>query len=240
MLRKTTTYHTAHIWERGSRSTNEDSLVIMDVVAGREHILLAVAADGIGGLDKGGYAGSYVAGQIKETFTDYVRQRDKVNLRGLCRMLMRTLYNCHNYLRDYGDKHAIHLGTTINILCLIGRRGIAISVGDSHLYLIGHHVKQLGRDHIDSRGHLNRCIGSGTYHRIQLIKLRINKYSEAILCTDGFYRLGACKLSSFADNNRAHVCMGEDKLNAHLKHIGDYVIRHGEKDNISAIAISVS
>ena len=238
MSGNTTVYHTAHIWERGRRRSNEDSLVIMDVVAGRDRILLAAVADGIGGLEKGGYAGSYVTGQIKEAFTDYVRARNKVNLGGLCRQLMRTLYNCHLYLRDYGNTHAIHLGTTVSILCLIGRRGIAINVGDSRLYLIGHHVKQLGRDHIDSKGHLNRCIGSGTYHRIQIIKFRLNNFSKAILCTDGFYRLGAERLCAFADINRARINIGEDKLHTMLTDIGNYVISHGESDNISAIAIS--
>ncbi len=237
MLRRTTTYHTAHIWERGKRDSNEDSLVIMDVSTGRDHILLAVAADGIGGLDKGGYAGSYVAGQLKEAFTDYVRDRDRVNLTGIYKLLTRTLYNCHLYLRDYGNRQAIHLGTTVSILCLIGRRGIALNVGDSHLYLIGHHVRQLGRDHIDSRGHLNRCIGSGTYHRIPIIKFRLNKYAIAVLCTDGFYRLGAGRLDAFSAGSRGHVCISEDKLHTMLTDICDYVIACGEGDNISAIAI---
>ena len=144
MRQPTTTYHTAHIWERGHRQINEDSLVVMDVVSGRKHILLAVVADGIGGLSEGEYAAGYVTGQLRSYFEEYVRIRDHITLNGLARLFSRVLYNCHHHLRDYGSQKAIHTGTTVSILCLIGRRGIAMHIGDSRLYLINDEIRRDG------------------------------------------------------------------------------------------------
>lgn len=235
----TTAYHTAHIWERGHRRSNEDSLVIMDVMSGRDHILLAVVADGIGGLDGGGYAASIVTERLKRSFEEYLRRTDDITLKSLAGLFRRVLYSCHLYLGEYGSQHAMRLGTTVSILCLIGRRGIAIQVGDSHLYLIGDRIRKIGRDHTDSNGHLNRCIGSGTYHRIPIIKLRLNKYDTALLCTDGFYRRGYTQMDSLFRHTHGHDVMSESSLSAALGSIRDYAYRHGECDNMSAVAVSV-
>jgi len=240
MTEHTTTYHTAHIWERGHRPSNEDSLAIMDVMSGRQHIFLAVAADGIGGMAEGGYASAYVTGQLRASFEDYLKRNGHVSLQDLGRLFSRTLYNCHLYLLDYGIRHAIHTGTTVSILCFIGRRGIALQVGDSHLYRIGHRIRQIGHDHIDPNGHLTECIGSGKYHRKSIIKLRINKRDTLILCTDGFYRLGLAMLKGFAElHHNSSKSISED-MYKRLSYISDYAYRHGEHDNMTAIALRVS
>ena len=240
MRQPTTTYHTAHIWERGHRQLNEDSLVVMDVVSGRKHILLAVVADGIGGLSEGEYAAGYVTGQLRSYFEEYVRIRDHITLNGLARLFSRVLYNCHHHLRDYGSQKAIHTGTTVSILCLIGRRGIAMHIGDSRLYRIGHRIRQIGCDHIDPSGHLTECIGSGNYHKIPVIKLKLNKFDTAILCTDGFYRHGEQFLCTFAASGRNGHSIDPEKLYEGLSYIKSLAYRQGEHDNMSAIAVSIS
>ncbi len=240
MTEHTTTYHTAHIWERGHRPSNEDSLAIVDVMSGRQHIFMAVVADGIGGLSEGGYASAYVTGQLRSSFEDYLKRSDRVSLRDLGRLFLRTLYNCHLYLSDYGSRHAIHTGTTVSILCFIGRRGIALQVGDSHLYRIGRRIRQIGHDHIDPNGHLTECIGSGNYHRRSIIKLIINKRDTAILCSDGFYRLGEAMLKGFAAQHHNNGKCISDELHEKLICISKYAYRHGEHDNMTAIAVRVS
>ena len=240
MKQKTTTYHTAHIWERGHRQINEDSLAIMDVVSGSKHILLAVVADGIGGLSEGEYASGYVTGRLRSSFMDYLQNSSAVTLSGLARLFLRALYNCHHYLKNYGTRHAIHTGTTVSILCLIGRRGIALHVGDSHLYRIGHRIRQLGYDHVDPRGHLTECIGSGNYRRKSIIKFKINKCETAILCTDGFYRIGEDLLERFALNDHGKSKLSSSELSLCLSQIKDYAYGHGEHDNMSAIAVRCS
>ncbi len=235
----TTAYHTAHIWERGHRSSNEDSLVLMDVVSGRDHILLAIVADGIGGLDRGGYAAGIVTERLKRAFEDYIRRTDDITLRGLAGLFSRVLFSCHMFLLEYGSSNAIRLGTTVSILCLIGRRGIAIQVGDSHLYLIGDRIRKIGHDHIDPNGHLNRCIGSGTYHRMPIVKLKFNKKDTALLCTDGFYRRGYEQFDSVFRHIRNKRDMSESSLSTALGSIRDYAYGHGERDNMTAIAVKV-
>ena len=235
----TTAYHTAHIWERGHRRSNEDSLVLMDVISGSDHILLAIVADGIGGLDSGGYAAGFVTERLKSSFEDYLRRTDDITLRGLSGLFRRVLYSCHLFLLDYGRQNAIRLGTTVSILCLTGRRGIVIQVGDSHLYLIGDRIRKIGHDHVDPNGHLNRCIGSGTFHRIPIVKFKFNKNDTALLCTDGFYRRGYAQIDSVFRQTRSKGIMSGSSLSEALGSIRDYAYSHGERDNMSAIAVSV-
>ncbi len=234
-----TTYHSAHIWEKGYRASNEDSLALLDVVSGQDHILLAVVADGIGGLKGGGYAASYVTDRLRQSFMEYVKRADRITFAGLSRLFKRILCSCHMYLKDYGSRNAIRLGTTVSILCLIGRRGIAIQIGDSHLYLIGDRIRQIGHDHIDQNGHLNRCIGSGTFHRIQIINFRINKDDIALLCTDGFYRRGYHHMNALTRPRRQKGSVSDSALLYVLGNIRDCAYKAGERDNMSAVAVSV-
>lgn len=183
-------YRTSHLWEKGARQNNEDSLALMSVRVGSTPAIMAVIADGIGGLSSGDVASSVVTYRLKSTFEACIR-RHPLSLKRLRHSLMRELYCCHRDLSDYGSRHGIKLGTTCSLICMYGRHGFALHIGDSHIYHFrhGHSTtpRLIGTDHIDSFRRLTRCIGSGTFHRVQYNRIWINTGDTLLLCTDGYY-----------------------------------------------------
>ncbi len=233
------TYSTAYIWDRGGRPVNEDSIAITDLYSDSDRMLLAVVADGIGGLKRGDYASSYVTYRLKSSFEDMSRRAGPVSHDRMLRNLKKTLCSCHRYLSSLVSDGGEGLGTTVTLLLLTGREGSVIRVGDSHLYHIRHDPVLIGRDHTDGYGRLTRCIGHGSYHRVAHQRLRVKRGDIILLCSDGFYKRGESKLTSFKNIPAKDHQSITDRLTSTLNDIRSYVTDMGEKDNISAIAIHI-
>ncbi len=251
------TYNTACLYEKGGRQVNEDSLGLMDVLSGSSHLLFAAVADGIGGLDNGAYASSYTVRRLKRCFEEVTLGKRTADLKYMSHCLLKEIYGCHRYLKGTSESSGFRSGTTLTLLCLVGRRGIAIGIGDSHLYhmrrrarltqgaicrvhlqAIRAHVSLIGRDHTDRCGRLTRCIGQGTYHRIKVHRIKVKKGDTLLLCTDGFYKLAERQIYTFAQ--RADCECDETGLSDHLNRVYRYISSMGEKDNSSAIAIRIT
>ena len=67
---------TAVYYEKGTdASVCQDALLLEYVQKGKKEILLAVVCDGIGGLQQGEFASSFVTGQLKRwLYHDYLKR----------------------------------------------------------------------------------------------------------------------------------------------------------------------
>lgn len=236
----------AYFYEKGpSASANQDALVLEIVELHGGECALAVVCDGIGGLQKGDYASSYVTGQTREWFYGQFiplmgkRKREKYILKSAVHML----YGCNRHLRSFGRKNQIQLGTTVTMLLTMGSRYLLLHVGDSRAYLfyqgknpickLRHRKVQISRDDSCPEGALTKCIGSFPWQKVQIKKGSWGRRSAWLLCSDGFWKcMTAEELRDVFTQGTLTV---EKQLEKRLQRIGRENISRGEKDNQTAI-----
>lgn len=189
-------YTVDYIWDKGSRSINEDSLAILSLTLGRTPFLFAVVADGIGGLSEGENASSYLVNQLRNSVWNYTRSAHRINLRQLHKLIERELFRAHHAISSYGVNKGINLGTTVSLICLHNAMGFILHTGDCRISSGG---KTLTNSHTDNKGRLIRCIGAGHYFFPQHKKLKIKKGEQIILSSDGYY------LNNSGDNKSAII-----------------------------------
>ena len=216
-----------YIWKKNVRETNEDSLSIKQVVINGKTLLMAIVCDGIGSLPEGELSSSFVVSSLKAQFEQVGRHR-KNSLKTISHLLSRQLYSCHEELKERG------MGTTACVVVVQGRRAVAISVGDSRIYIGRRKMKQISRDTVDARGRLTAAIGVGSYKGLQQRRLRIRKDCKILICTDGFYRRNEEIVGSFGGLLKKR---NEEAIEEVLTTINNWGREKGEKDNASAIAI---
>lgn len=224
-------YFCAHIWERGKREVNQDSLAFWWMNKGRKNRYLGVVCDGIGGLQEGENASTHVVSQIVSWYMaeGYGKQKGR-NIR---QELQQLLFQIHEELDAYGEVNKKKLGSTVTFFLGFEESFLWGHCGDSRLYLLRKGtVRQLTRDHKLPDGSINRAIGCGTWHLPDMGEGRLNKGDSLLLCTDGFYRgLEREELSGFAGRKIKDDEMAERMLRQILHK--KYAM--GERDNISAI-----
>lgn len=114
----------------------QDALVLEVTVLGRREAALLAVCDGIGGLEEGEYASSYVTMRIRSWFYDsYLKHIKKRHGRKwIERDCIGMLYDCNRYLRRYGEERGIKLGTTMTMALLQGSRLSESRFSESRLY----------------------------------------------------------------------------------------------------------
>jgi len=226
-----------YIWEQGLREKNEDSLCIRQVRKDGRNYLLAVVCDGIGGLQEGEHASSFVVNSMLECFKKILRRRGKLSERSICNTVKRQIYRTHKMLQQYGKERGIRLGTTCSILLIVEHSGHIFHVGDSAVFVGKKYIKRLTPIQQDKRGALLQAVGTGKNPIPFYKRFRLKRGMVLLLASDGFYRKSECQ-----------ICVGEwikriecdeQKIREVLEDIKNNVQTLGEKDNISAICIKV-
>ncbi len=229
-------FTTAYLWETGGRMVNEDSLTVFGATkAGRDYLLAAVA-DGIGGLCSGEIASGHITYRLKIAFEMAISRHSVIDSDKLLRIILRELYSCHRDLLKLGRLENTSYGTTVSALIVKDRRAYCISIGDSRIYRYNrllHGACQIGRNHVDLRGRLTRCIGSGAFRRIKVRRLTLRRGDTFLIATDGFYRNITPMLNTLCEE--AYHDTGS--LSTKLKKLYLAGCNAGNKDNASAILI---
>ena len=225
-----------HLWEKGKREKNEDSLAYWHMKKGNKHQILAIICDGIGGLAEGEQASSYVVRQIVNWF---MTEGYKINkIKKVENRIQQLVYQLHEELKDYGKEKHIRLGTTMTLLWMENSRYLWVHCGDCRLYQIRKgKVRKLTQEHCEKNGAVNQAIGVGEWKLLAVGKGKIRLGEFFLLCTDGFYRkLDGEILSILAKRNVKE----EEQVNRILKQIYQKKIFMGENDNISALCLGVT
>jgi len=191
---------------------------------------MAVVCDGIGGLDQGEQASSYVVRQLVNWF---ITEGYRMKLKKQQKILQQLCFQIHQELQNYGRENSIYMGTTITVVLIENKKISWFYTGDCRIYLLkGRKVKKLTREHHDERGNLNRAIGAGEWHLLTCSKKRLKRRERILMCTDGFYRnLDAEELCMWNKRNVENSSQA-DRM---LKQIFHKKISVGEQDNISAL-----
>ena len=219
-----------YLWERGSRDTNEDSLVFWHIRKGKKHKIMAVICDGIGGLPLGEEASSYAVRQLANWFTT---EGYRLKISKQKKILQQLCFQIHKEIKVFGKEKKIQLGTTIAVVLVENKKVYWFYTGDCRLYLIRNtKVRKLTKEHHDNKGNLNRAIGIGEWYLLCEDRRRIRKGDRFLLCTDGFYRNLDREELRIWGKRKVESDGQADRM---LKQIFQKKINSGERDNISAL-----
>ena len=220
-----------HLWERGKREKNEDSLAFWHMRKGKKQKILAIICDGIGGLKEGEQASGYVVRQMVNWF---MTEGYKISRMAMAEGIMTQFcYQVHEEIKNYGKEKGSRLGTTMTLLFLNEKDFLWLHCGDSRLYLIRKgKVRKITRETCEKNGALNQAIGGGEWKLPAAGRGKLRKGDGLLLCTDGFYRnLSTDILQTLAKRG----IYGEEQADRMLRQIYQKKIAMQETDNISAI-----
>ena len=232
-------------WDKGGRCVNQDSVSLQEVWVKGEKVVFALICDGIGGLENGEAASGFVAERMTEWFYKEAvillkrhKSRKRIEKSGL-----RMLYSCNGELLRFGKEKGIKLGTTVTALLLTGRRFFLWHSGDTRAYRIvmgrrhSGKMKQLTRDHTMDNHTLLQCIGSFEWKKPQVKSGYFMKKSTMLLCSDGLRN--KLEEEKMMEAMLPGLLNGREQIYRRLKEMTEYAKRHGENDNISAVAVRI-
>lgn len=195
----------------GARENQEDAFAFSDLGDGElvaTKGILAILADGMGGLANGEQASQAAVNTFLREYND--KEENEAAAKFLLRAA--TVANAAVFDLAYNNGNEIELGTTLVAALINGNSMHTISVGDSRIYLYrGHKINQLTTDHIYAN-HLAGQVMEGTLSRKEAAEhpernfltsyLGLSRLAEVdcseepvclesgdkvILCSDGLY-----------------------------------------------------
>lgn len=240
-------YLTGVYWERGCVAvSNQDSLVLLQVLTARGRILMAAVCDGMGGLEQGETASGYVTERLQEWFYESLLRaiQKKKAFWVIRRSLDRLVYHMQEQLARYGEEKEISLGTTMTVLVLWEKTYLIWHLGDSRVYRLctlgrrgrmKSNLRCMTTDHVKGRNQLTKCVGSFGYNRPDFMMGTLGSGQAMFLCSDGFRHF--ITEQELADVLRPEAIGEEAQAARRLHEIGEACMKRGERDNLSAIYI---
>lgn len=234
-------YLTGVYWCRGRvAKSNQDAILLQQVLTRRGRVLLAAVCDGMGGVSQGEMAGAYVAQRLQEWFyTEFLWMfAKKKRIWVIRRSLDRLVWHMQQQMRRYGREEELSLGTTMTVLVLWEKGWILWHLGDSRAYRLRRgRMEQLSTDHAVGAGKLTKCVGSfGNF--VPAHKVGVPKAGEGfLLCSDGFRR--RVSEGELRDVLLPTQQRDEAQIERRLGEIGEACMKRGERDNLSAVYIKL-
>ena len=256
-------YITAYTTNDGtSGKMNQDALGIQTArYHGLEYIFFAVC-DGVGGLEEGEKASSYITEMLCEWFQTSFSAllRKKSSFLEIRRNFDDKLHYYNDCLNRYASNKMISLGTTVTAVVTVPSENkiLVVNVGDSRLYKITpDDISIITHDHsvvgekirkgiiseenaaLDPKqNQITKCIGAGFDD--SLYDFYILDYQREccyLLCTDGFRKkITREEIFSFLNPG---INTTENDLKTNLKHLVDMNIQRNETDNITAVIVKI-
>lgn len=226
-------------WCRGrAAKSNQDTLLLQQVLTRRGRVLMAAVCDGMGGVSQGESAAGYVAERLQEWFyTEFLwmfaaKKRSWV----IRRSLDRLVWHMQQQMRRYGREEELSLGTTMTVLLIWEKEWLLWHLGDSRVYRLRRgRMEQLTTDHVVGAGKLTKCVGSfGDF--VPEHKVGVPRAGEGfLLCSDGFRR--QVTEEELRDVLSPTQQRDEAQIERRLKEIGEACMKRGERDNLSAVYV---
>ncbi len=180
------------------RTMNQDFVFASDTPVGPLPNLLIVA-DGMGGHQAGDTASRYTV----EVIVSHIKRSRERNPIRVLRSAIETA-NEKVVEKAAGDERLSGMGTTVVAATVVQNYLYVANVGDSRLYLIRDHIKQITRDHSlveemvrigeisreQARNHpdkniITRAIGAHRDVAVDFFDLDLQKGDKILMCSDG-------------------------------------------------------
>ena len=188
-------YDSAFYSEKGGRDVNEDAAS----VTAKAHSLLAIVADGLGGMGDGKVASEDAVSCLSDRLLEKSMDEDL-----LCAEMMvenQRILNMHH--------NGKQMMTTVAVLWAEGDQALAATIGDTRIYQFrgekiefqstDHSVAQLAvfsgaitREQLRNypgRNRLLRALGAEEQVQVDLQELHLLPGDRLLICSDGFWKL---------------------------------------------------
>lgn len=238
----------------GSRSEQQDSFGFSDIYddcSTNQYGVLAVLADGMGGLS-GGKEVSHIA--VQTFLHHYYCQSPNVSIKD---RLIAALYEANSSILTYAEQNGYvgRAGTTLIAAALLKQKLYWVSIGDSRIYLFkNNHLIQLTKDHIyaneldemaargeitledahndPQRASLTSYLGVEEIVELDVSETPINlqRGDSIILCSDGLY-------GSVTDSEMIEICASLPAQEAAEKLMESALSKHKNNQDNATVAI---
>ena len=236
-----------------TRKVNEDSYLLAPDLG------LVAVADGMGGFQRGDVASGLAVNVLKETV---VAHRELLELfrrsptdanRGSVRAMLemafqRACEEIHEASQAIAGEGG-RMGTTLDVLLVVGTSAFIAHVGDSRIYLLrGGEAHQLTEDHslvqqqlregiitpeeakkARFKNVITRALGAFPSVLVDSLTFELDRGDKLILCTDGLHRYVGHRELAFLLGNH-----GDDAVSRMV----DMANQRGGRDNITAVVAS--
>lgn len=223
------------------RTTNQDFVFASDTPVGPLPNLLIVA-DGMGGHQAGDMASRYAA----EVIVSHIKRSRE---RNPIRVLRSAIEAANERVLEKAaeDEELSGMGTTVVAATVVENYLYVANVGDSRLYLIRDHIRQITRDHSlvgemvwagelspeQARNHPNkniitRAVGAGQKLEIDFFDEDLRKGDILLLCSDGLSNM-------VEDEEIEKIIKSGRELPKIAMDLIERANRNGGKDNIAVV-----
>lgn len=250
--------YSAHCIAGNHSLQNQDSCGVFHSVFQGKGLLFAVVCDGMGGMQAGETASSYILFGLRSWFYELlpcIRQQPlTIEAFQICfdthlRSLAKGLY-------ERNQKNGIQAGTTLTAILIWDHFYFIVNIGDSRIYCIGDEMNQLTQDqsfvaqecaryamtkeeakHHPKRNYLLQCLGLSSEPEAVYCTGKVEKDRIFLLCSDGLvHEIWDAEMGSVLSPYR---CSCQEDLEEAVKELINRALARGEEDNITAIAIRV-
>lgn len=244
-------YKTAIITDIGKiRKNNEDNFLLCKKKIGRNEILLAAVADGMGGLKHGEMASRCIVKNLDYWWQETIETMQKEpELSRINDMISFVIENSHIEIRREINRLHTTMGTTLSLLFLWKNEYVAKQIGDSRIYLLDkgeayqitvdqtwcqeevdagrmtkEEMKTNGKRHI-----LSNALGAEEDFYIKTITGTVRHKQRLLLCSDGYY--------SYLDKKELQRGLLSKNLQNVLEKSRKRIRKGEAEDNLTAILI---
>ena len=233
-------YISGAYWDVGERPYQEDSVFFEQKKFKNKRLIMAVLADGIGGLSEGETASGYIIEKMAEVLNNEITElfAEGKSIFAYKKAILRRLYLISKELKEYALVKGIKLGSTMSLILITGRIYLIVHVGDSYILRIRKRflsskgtVSVLSPLHVNPDGSLNKCVGSFDYYEPFTKVGSVFKNTGFLLSSDGFIKKS---LKDAAILNPAEINR-EVSIERRLYELARKSKEEGERDNMSAL-----
>ena len=246
-------YLVGAISDKGNvRDNNEDHILLCKAVHQEQEALLAVVADGMGGLAFGEYASSCVTEGLQNWWQhQFLAGRQEQSLIGIKDTLEFVVEQIHEKIKEMAEQNHSSMGTTVSVIFLYGMDYVLLQVGDSRVYqLRKQSIWQLTTDQtwcqdevaagrmtqeeatVHKKRHvLSNALGTSQTFFIKSSIGTVQKKDRLLLCSDGYY--------TYLQEKELFRSCFQKNLQKVLERSGERIRKGKAEDNFSAILIEV-
>lgn len=233
------------------RTKNEDSMLVCGKKFKKMQALLAVVADGMGGLSHGEQASRYVTENLRQWWEIEIEGEEKPpDIDRVSDTLGFVIEKIQAGLCSQAQQQRTNMGTTLSLIFILGDLYITKQIGDSRIYLLDkkHHY-QLTKDQtwcqqevdagrmsaaeaaVHKKRHvLINALGVKEGFFVQGGRGQLHKKQRILLCSDGYY--------TYLEPKELYRNFGRS-LNRTLECSGKRIKKGAAEDNFTAILIEL-
>lgn len=253
-MRYLTAYHT----DIGLRkSNNQDSLIIQQAMCDFGPVLMAGVCDGLGGLEKGEVASGAAVRALSDWFQYILPGVLERGLRitDLRESVEKLIESLNLNIQKYGKVYGCELGTTMDMLLLVGDKYYIFHVGDCRTYYLSQVFVQLTKDQTyvqqqmdigamtaeqaktdRLRNTLLQCIGASDRIQIDFMEGRYVISDAFLICCDGFRHV--ISPEEIETTLRPSAGWNEEEMHRGLTKLTELNKSRRESDNITSVLVA--